>query len=187
MSQVTGEFRIELELLEPGDAAVEVVRYWYSLGGTVIGARDAACSFEVALSGTEALLRWEGARHDVALAGKPLDALYTELYLGLLVDFDAGVETGKHWQRYARFQALPIGTSSFHGWNAFLVENDEHARFIWVPPDRAAKVCEVYLPLGAFEVAQRSFRRELEDHFRGRRSVAPVTGARVKGPIRETG
>ncbi len=40
MSQPTGEFRIELELLESGDAGVEVVRYWYWLAGTVVGARS---------------------------------------------------------------------------------------------------------------------------------------------------
>ncbi len=186
MSQPTSEFHIDFELYDRGSSGVDV-RYWYCLGGFVVGARDSCCTLEAAVSGTEALLSYDGARRDLALASKPLEALYTELYLGLMVDFDVGFEPGKHWQRYSRFQALPIATASFDGWNAFVVESEEHARFIWMPPGRGAKLCQAYLAVGAFESALRSFRRELEDQFRARGSVPPVSGARAKLPVRETG
>lgn len=186
MKQQMSEFRIELEPHEPS-AELDVARYWYWLSGTILGEPEAACSLELAAAATEGLLRWEGTRRDSVLASKSIDALYTELYLGLIVDFDAGVELGKYWRRYARFQALPTGTSSFDGWSAFLVESDELARFIWRSPGRTASVCEAHLPLGAFEVALRAFQRALDDRLRGRCSVAPASGMRVNGRARGTG
>jgi hypothetical protein len=182
----TSELRIELELLEPKGPGLEI-RYWYCVDGQILGRPEAACLLEAALAGTEALLRYEDSRRDLVLASKERDALYTELYLGLLVDFDIGVDPGKHWQRYARFQVLPANASCFEGWNAFLVESDTHARLLWAPPGRDARPCEARLPLGTFDAALHAFRRELQDQQRARSSVPPVSGERLTGPARETG
>jgi hypothetical protein len=185
MSRAVSEFQVDFEWLEPAGAAPEL-RYWYCVSEQILGAREASCTVETAASGVQALLRHEGARRDAALMKRPVQALYDELSVGLMVDFDAAFEPAKDWQRYLRFRAMPAD-AGFSGWSAFVVEDDEHARFIWRAPGRGAKPSEVYLSLGAFDAALRAFQAELESHLRQRRSVPPASGARLRGPAREVG
>jgi len=163
-----------------GDSAR--IRCLCSVGARLLGNADAGWEAPRLLSAVDVLLRHEGNRRGDELFALPLERLFRHLEIGLHVHADPGLDYGSDWQRYLRFQAVPREAPTFAGWTVFVVENGQLGRLVWRAPGRA-ELEQAFVEQGELDAALKHLREELVV----KRSVAPVSGERVKGKLREVG
>lgn len=155
------------------------VSFAFRAGQRLLGDGTLEVDLRSVLDALAPILRHEGDRRDVALGALPLESLFRRLEIGVLVYADPGVEAGSDWKRFVRFVALPRQCSTFHGWSAYLVEGDDHARLLWRDPHRG-ELFEARLALGEMEAALRAFCVELEASLDKPHSVMPRSGERLR-------
>lgn len=163
-----------------GDAAR--VRCLCSVGVSPLGDPDVGWEAARLLSAVDVVLRHEGNRRSDELFVLPLERLFRHLEIGLHVHADPGLDYGSDWQRYLRFQAVPREAPTFAGWTVFVVENGQLGRLVWRAPGQS-ELQQAFVEQGELDAALKRLRMELLV----KRSVAPVSGERVKGKLRDVG
>lgn len=174
-------FGIEFEWLT-ADRSEPALSYHFLAGAHEIGTPGIERGLSGALADVTQLLRHEGNRRRDDWLTRPAELVMAELRAALLVDFDAGIDPGPHWQQHLRFVALPAG-GAFQGWSGFLLETAEVARLIWTKHERGAPVHEQRLAPGELEAVLRDFAAALEERRNIRQSVPPHSGERAVGNV----
>jgi hypothetical protein len=171
-------FFVDYEL-GSGESGAPHVGFAFRAGERVLG--DSAVEVEVraVLDALMPILRHDGDRRDDALFALPLEALLPRLEVGVFVYSDPGIDAGSDWKRFVRFVVLPRQCNTFHGWSAYLVENELEARLVWRDPWRG-QLGEARLALGEMEAALRAFCVELEASLEKPHSVMPRSGERLR-------
>lgn len=188
MDSETACCSIEHELCDDGERSR--VRCVLAVGDVVLGDDEALSDPVAVMGGVDVLLRHAGNRRNDELFALPLERLFRHLEIGLFVYADPGLDGGSDWQRYVRFLAVPRELPTFNGWTVFVVENGQLGRLVWRRPGQA-ELEQAFIELGALDDALRAFYEQLASDLAMRRSVAPsvapVSGERVKGKLRDVG
>jgi hypothetical protein len=193
MDSETACCSIEHELCE-ADGERPRVRCVLAVGDAVLGDDEALSDAVAVLGGVDALLRHAGNRRSDELFALPLERLFRHLEIGVFVYADPGLDGGSDWQRYVRLLAVPRELPAFNGWTVFVVENGQLGRLVWRRPGQS-ELEQAFIEAGALDEALKLFHEELAVNLATRRSVppgvaasvAPASGERVKGKLRDVG
>ncbi len=178
MLDVSPTFFVDYEL-GSSDSGAPLVSFAFRVGDEALGDANIDLGVRAVLDALAPILRHEGDRRDEALFPMSLEVLLRRLEVGVSIYADPGFDAGRDWKRFLRFLVLPPQLSTFRGWSAYLIEDEERARLLWRSPERA-DAREATLRLGELEAALRAFCAELEAHLERPYSLVPRSGERLK-------